>query len=60
MAQKYFMFARHRYVIVRRGFSTAKEADDYSRKHYGGFAQYKKLPDGKYALGMGQTPRNWR
>jgi len=50
------MFAGHRYEIVRKGFSTAKEAEMYSRKHYGGFAQYKKLPDGKYALGMRRTP----
>ena len=56
MAQSYFMYAGHRYEIVRKGFSTAKEADDYSHKHYGGFAQYKKLSDGKYALGMRRTP----
>jgi hypothetical protein len=54
MAQSYFMFAGHRYeiVIIKQRFATAKEADEYSRKHYGGFAQYKKLADGKYALGM--------
>jgi len=58
--QSYFMFAGHRYEIVRRGFSTAKEADDFSRKHYGGFAQYKKLSNGKYALGMRRTPMRGR
>ena len=56
MAQSYFMYAGHRYEIVRKGFSTAKEAEEYSRKHYGGFAQYKKLSTGKYALGMRRTP----
>jgi len=54
------MYAGHRYEIVRKGFSTAKEADEYSRKHYGGFAQYKKLSDGKYALGMRRTPMRRR
>ncbi|KKN62623.1 hypothetical protein LCGC14_0510340 [marine sediment metagenome] len=60
MAQSYFMFANHRYEIVRRGFTTAKEADEYSRKHYGGFAQYKKLTDGKYVLGVRRTPMRRR
>jgi hypothetical protein len=49
--QLYFMYNNHRYNIIKRGFSTAREADDYSRKHYGGFAQYKKLANGKYVLG---------
>ena len=52
MAQSYFMYAQHRYEIIKKGFATAKEADDYSHKHYSGFAQYKKLPNGLYALGM--------
>ena len=60
MAQSYFMYAGHRYDIARRGFKTWKEADDYSRKHYGGFAQPKKLSDGKYALGMRRTPMRGR
>jgi len=60
MAQSYFIFARHRYYIVRRGFKTWKEADEYSRKHYGGFAQPKKLSDGKYALGVRRTPMRGR
>ena len=60
MAQSYFRYAKHRYEIVRKGFLTAKEADDYSRKHYGGSAQYKKLSDGKYALGMRRTPMRGR
>ena len=55
MAQSYFIYAGHRYDIVKRGFSTAKEANDYSHKHYGGFAQYKRLSTGKYALGMRRT-----
>ena len=56
MAQSYFIFAGHRYEIVRKGFKTFKEADEYSRKHYGGFAQPKQLSDGKYALGVRRTP----
>lgn len=56
MAQSYFMYNRHRYDIVKRGFPTAKEADDYSYKHYGGRAQYKKLSNGTYALGVRTTP----
>jgi len=60
MAQSYFMFAGHRYDIVKRGFPTAKEANEYSIKHYGGFAQPKKLSTGKYALGMRQTPMRRR
>lgn len=60
MAQSYFMFAGHRYEIVRKGFKTWKEADDFSHKHYGGFAQPKKLPDGKYALGVRRTPMRGR
>jgi hypothetical protein len=58
--QYYFMYANHRYEIVARGFSTAKEADDYGRKRYGGFAQYKKLADGKYVLGVRRTPMHSR
>lgn len=60
MAQSYFIYAGHRYDIIRRGFKTWKEADDYSRKHYGGFAQPKKLSDGKYALGRRITPMHRR
>ena len=60
MAQSYFIFAGHRYEIVRRGFKTFREADEYSRKHYGGFAQPKKLSDGKYALGRRITPMRGR
>ena len=50
--QYYFIFAGHRYEIVRRGFPSNKVADDYSRKHYGGFAQYKTLNSGEIVLGM--------
>jgi len=60
MAQSYFIFAGHRYEIVRKGFKTFKEADDYSCKNYGGFAQPKKLSDGKYALGRRITPMRGR
>ena len=60
MAQSYFLYARHRYEIVRRGFKTWKEADDYSRKRYGGFAQPKRLSDGKYAVGVRITPMQGR
>ena len=63
MAQSYFMFAGHRYDIVKRGFPTTKEANEYneySRIYYGGFVQYKKLSTGKYALGVRQTPMRRR
>jgi hypothetical protein len=50
--QAYFMYANHRYIIIKRGFISAKEADNYSRKHYGGFPQYHKMPDGEYVLGQ--------
>lgn len=60
MKQQYFIFAGHRYEIVRRGFSFFKDADEYSRKHFGGFAQPKKLSDGKYVLGVRLTPMHRR
>ncbi len=60
MAQSYFIYAGHRYEIVRRGFKTWKEAEDYSHKHHGGFAQPKKLSDGMYALGRRITPMGGR
>ena len=50
--QYYFMYAGHRYEIVKRGFPSAKAADEYSHKHYGGFAQYKTLANGDVVLGM--------
>ena len=56
MTQSYFIFAGHRYEIVRRGFKTWMEADNYSRRHYGGFAQPKKLSGEKYVLGVRRTP----
>jgi hypothetical protein len=59
MAQQYFIFAGHRYEIVKRGFKNYKDADDYSRKHYGGQAQPKKLDD-KYVLGWRRTPMRGR
>lgn len=53
--QFYFMFAGHRYDIVKRGFKTAKQADDYSWAHYSGQAQYHKIKDGEYVLGVHRT-----
>ena len=54
--QSYFMYAGHRYDIIKRGFPSYAAAEEYNLKsQYRGQAQPKKLADGRWVLGWHRT-----